>query len=1007
MIGEIVSHYRIIESLGEGAMGRVYLAEDINLARQVAIKFLSSTSPEYRDRFLREARAVSRLSHANIATVYDYGETDRDHGATAKGTPFIVMEYIPGETLSHRLLGGSLPLPEAVRIVSAIAAALAEAHHQHIVHRDIKPSNVVITGRGQPKVLDFGLVKQIHPDLAELTEGKTPTIPGALTRSDVIVGTPLYLSPEQATGKDVDGRSDLFALGAVLYECLTGQSAFSGSNAMEIGAQVIYVTPPVPSSKNPHVPPELDRITMKALEKKAEKRYQTAEELSADLHAVLPQLNEDGFRVGARSTGALAASRTHSASALRTFTDAVRRPRLSVVGFVISLGVLVLLAAGIYQLVKPKPYQPNAAAAEWYTKGVDALRNGALVQATKSFQQSISLDENYALAHARMADADFELDYSERAKDEMLRVRQLAPNVSQLARSDGLLIEAIDKTVTRKFPDAIEAYKQLLKESPDDAQLYVDLGRAYEKNDDVKRAIETYVEATSRLPQYAPAFLRLGVLYGEKLDLPSATANFDKAQSLFEAAGNFEGQAEVAFHRGTLFDKLNKYDEARPHLDRALELSRTTGNQYVEIRALLKLGNVSVGEGNYDKGRELINHAIEMARANGVDNQVKRGLVDLGNTYMSSTDYPEAEKYFRQSLQLSQEQKDQRNAARAALALGGALQRQSKTDEAIRYIEQALAFYRQAGYRKEEQQGLMLLARTQVNKGDYAPAIELYNRHKALGQQLGDPTLELPSTGDLGLLFTALGRYPEAIKYLDDYYAIAKSSNSKKEIGLGQINRAAALWPMGRYDEAKRALDEVAPMVTQDSAAKNLAAGYYLVAAKMALSQQNWAEAKTNSRRAIELAGTQLKATASEANFTLCLAQISSGDKAAAAANCEKGLAIAIETHNPGTLCDAMIAGAQSMDQLGNSAAAVKFANEAVELSSRLGKQHHEWIAWLLIAKHNRDASQRQPAMDAASRASSILNALQQQWGSEVYNGYLKRNDIDIYRKQLDQVLSP
>src|SRR5882762_1815144 len=154
MIGETISHYQITDKLGEGGMGVVYLAEDTTLGRRVAIKFLSSTAKEYRARFLREARAVSALTHPNIAAVFDYGETEDDQ-------PYIVMELINGESLSDKLLAGSLPLPEAVRIVSLIAEALGEAHHKGVVHRDIKPSNVVITERGQVKVLDFGLVKQI------------------------------------------------------------------------------------------------------------------------------------------------------------------------------------------------------------------------------------------------------------------------------------------------------------------------------------------------------------------------------------------------------------------------------------------------------------------------------------------------------------------------------------------------------------------------------------------------------------------------------------------------------------------------------------------------------------------------------------------------------------------------------------------------------------------------------------------------------------------------------
>src|SRR6267143_3311061 len=289
MIGETISHYRIIEQLGEGGMGVVYLAEDTTLGRQVAMKFLTSTAADYRARFLREARAVSLLSHPNIATVFDYGET-------SEGQPYIVMELIKGRPLNEKLREGSLPLPEAVRIVSSIAEALGEAHHQGVVHRDVKPSNVVITERGQVKVLDFGLVKQLYEQHSLGGDPNLPTLPFTRTRSDVIVGTPMYLSPEQATGKKVDARSDLFALGVVLYECITGQAAFGGSSIIEIGAQIIHVTPPIPSTVNDRIPPELDRITTKAMEKKIEARYQSAEELIADLKEVLPTLAPDGYR---------------------------------------------------------------------------------------------------------------------------------------------------------------------------------------------------------------------------------------------------------------------------------------------------------------------------------------------------------------------------------------------------------------------------------------------------------------------------------------------------------------------------------------------------------------------------------------------------------------------------------------------------------------------------------------------------------------------------------------
>src|SRR5258705_13057534 len=209
--------------------------------------------------------------------VHDYGETD-------DGRPFIVMEFVKGKSLAE-LQEEGLTLSRSVEILSAIANALSESHEQGIVHRDIKPSNILVNERGQVKVLDFGLVKHFGEQPVSGVDLDARTIYSTKTRSDVIVGTPLYLSPEQATGKEVDGRSDLFALGALLYECLTGQSAFSGGSVLEIGAQIIHVTPNPPSKLNPAVTPALDRVTMKALEKKVDARYQSAADFLKELKA--------------------------------------------------------------------------------------------------------------------------------------------------------------------------------------------------------------------------------------------------------------------------------------------------------------------------------------------------------------------------------------------------------------------------------------------------------------------------------------------------------------------------------------------------------------------------------------------------------------------------------------------------------------------------------------------------------------------------------------------------
>jgi tetratricopeptide (TPR) repeat protein/predicted Ser/Thr protein kinase len=998
MIGETISHYRITDKLGEGGMGVVYLAEDTTLGRRVAIKFLTSTTKEYRARFLREARAVSALTHPNIAAVFDYGETD-------DGRPYIVMELIKGEPLSDKLLAGSLPLPEAVRIVSLIAEALGEAHHMGIVHRDIKPSNVVITERGQVKVLDFGLVKQLSEQHSLGGDPNLPTLPATRTRSDVIVGTPMYLSPEQATGKKVDARSDLFALGVVLYECITGQAAFGGSSIFDIGAHVIHTTPPLPSTINNRIPRELNRITMKAIEKKVEARYQSADELNEDLKKVLPTLQPDGYRQ-ARATDSLLKPRTYSASALTTIAETLRRPGPS--RGTLILAIVAVIAAGWFlsRWLRPRPYEPTAEAAVWYAKGTDGLRNGAFLQATKALEQAVAYDPKFALAHARLAEAWNELDYTDKAKDEMLRVQSLVPNRSQLARMDALYLEGINATLTRDYEGGIKAYSELVRLSPNDPGAYLDLGRAYEKNDQIMEAIKNYVEAATRAPQHATAFLRAGILYARQLDQPSASAAFDKAETIYQADGNFEGQAEVSFQRGFLFDKLSKIPEAREHLARALELARTTSNDYQYVKTLLKLGDIELDQGNIEGARKYINEAVERAQAKDIDNLTKQGILDLGNTYLVAGDYPEAEKQYKQSLDLAQKQKDEHSAARALLSLASLAERRGGTDEVVNYLNLALPFYQRGGYRKETLQAFALLARAKVHKGEYGEALDGYQHELKLSQELGDPAQMLFAHDDIGRLFIRQGRYPEAIEHLNESCKIARSVGNPKNIALSATDLANALWRLGRYDEVQTALREAATFAEKPAASPNISASYYVVLARMALSQDRSPDAQVKAQKALTLAGTELHAIAAEASFTICLAQSLSGAAKLGEVKCQKAIESARQANDPAVLAESLLALAAAMAQGGDTAGATSNALEAQQIFARAGRHDCEWLAWLIAARASKASGDEEKARDYASRAQQVLSGFQQQWGSDNYNSYLNRPDVQLSRKQLVEVVS-
>jgi eukaryotic-like serine/threonine-protein kinase len=282
-----VLHYRILRHLRAGGMGDVYVARDERLQRDVAIKFISrenATDPQAQRRLLSEARAASALNHPHICTIFEINDY--------QGAPFIVMELLKGSALSEICVSRVIDLTEFLKWSIEIADALSAAHARGIVHRDIKPANIFITDRGDAKVLDFGLAKLQHHETAASSEAETV----AITRAGSVVGTVAYMSPEQARGETLDARTDLFSLGAVLYEMITGRRAFDGSTAAVIFNSILTQTPSPPSELRKETPVELDRIVSRTLEKDRDARYQSASAIKSDLFQLQQELQSATFK---------------------------------------------------------------------------------------------------------------------------------------------------------------------------------------------------------------------------------------------------------------------------------------------------------------------------------------------------------------------------------------------------------------------------------------------------------------------------------------------------------------------------------------------------------------------------------------------------------------------------------------------------------------------------------------------------------------------------------------
>lgn len=992
-----ISHYRIIEKLGSGGMGDVFLAQDIRLDRKVAIKMLPAKSignEQAKRRLFREAKAAATLDHPNICAIYEVGE----EGDCA----YIAMQYIEGRTLSHMIKNNPLSPLEVVDIGIQAAEALAEAHSRGVIHRDIKPQNVIITPRGQVKILDFGLAKILRDENAL----HTGELDSRLTETGEVVGTVGYMSPEQLRDLPLDARSDLFSLGVLLYECATGKSAFVGSTKIQISLQIIEVDPKRPSELSEQIPNELDAIILKALEKDVSARYQSAGEMLADLRRMEGSLQ--GSILNTRPLTPQVPSLRSTAG--RTLSGTVRRVP---VRLKVGLGIVALLIFGswsAFRIWHSSPNQPSAEARNWYDRGVRDMRAGTYYQASKELEQAILTDDGFALAHARLAAAYVEIDNTDKAMEELLHALSLVSNRSVLTSQDASYVDAVAATVRREYPKAIEHYRQLANEAPDQekANAYVDLARAYERNEDVDKAQEYYLEATKKDPQSAAAYLRLAILYGRRQD-PKADEAFNEAERIYKIMSNQEGAAEALYQRGALLAKMKRLPEAKARLEDALRLAQNLyDNKYQLVKTQLQLSSVYYNEGDTEHAKKVATEAIELAQKSRIQNLATNGLIDLGYTFLSRGEFNEAGKYFQQALDFAQRDKARTNEARAKRALGSLNQQQGKVDEAIPLLEEARSFYQASGYRKEASGALLLLGRAYRDRGDYDVALKAFEQTLALATDLGDSALMAGSHSSIAILLgEKQERYPEAISHLDESYKLNESLGAKKDMGYDQMNRGSFLWQLGQYAEAQKALALAFSIANRPEASfKAVLAWVHLTNAQMALSERRFAETKDKGQQALALAGTEIDDVAIQAKHSIGQAQALSGAAPAGRTLCQEAVARARGTKSPQLLSSALLALAEVMLISNDAHGALAAAQEAQAMFAKSGQQDSEWRALLIAARASQSAGNKQAMQDYATRADSLCTGLKEKWGQTAYDSYLQRPDIIAYRKQMAEILS-